>query len=212
MIFIYFCFVFCFLGLDATSVSLEESWSVNGEEQESWSTPRESGGGRMEWNNSAVGQCWNQNLGQNLGQTRRRRRIVSQSVSLSLFLSFLRGKEGRNLGGFRGIGWRMGGDLVDQGAYSIKLWVMIDRSLLPFPQLLLPWWSALPPPPSRDLVLGEDSTFLHRYHLRKSREREELRREEREREREREREEEEAMNEALGSRRILYLGFNQDHR
>jgi hypothetical protein len=60
------------------------------------------------------------------------------------------------------------------------------------------------------LVLGEDSTFLHRYHLRKSREREELRREEREGGREGGREE--AMNEALGSRRILYLGFNQDHR
>ncbi len=30
--------------------------------------------------------------------------------------------------------------------------------------------------------------------------------------REEEEEEEEAMNEALGSRRILYLGFNQDHR
>jgi hypothetical protein len=29
--------------------------------------------------------------------------------------------------------------------------------------------------------------------------------------REEEEEEEEAMNEALGSRRILYLGFNQDH-
>lgn len=103
MIFIYFCFVFCFLGLDATSVSLEESWSVNGEEQESWSTPRESGGGRMEWNNSAVGQCWNQNLGQNLGQTRRRRRIVSQSLSLSL--SFFPSGEGRKESGWIPRNW-----------------------------------------------------------------------------------------------------------
>jgi hypothetical protein len=77
-------------------VSLEESWSVNGEEQESWSTRREPGGGRTEWNNSAVGQCWKKNLGQNLGQTRRRRRIVNQSLSLalSLFLSFGGRKEG----------------------------------------------------------------------------------------------------------------------
>jgi len=70
---------------------------------------------------------------------------------------------------------------------------MIDRSVLPFPQLLLSWWSALPSPPSRDLVLGEDSTFL-----RKSREREELRREERWRE---ERERERASERGRGRRR-----------